>query len=125
MSESNIALLPTQSAVAMRLARVMQSAGWEIKFVDLDLTAQAPKADIRVMRDSWLARHPAAPTPTASTPKADGEASRFPFAGYDPKFCSGSNPDNPQEWPDATQLPSEADRTREGGDVDSEGASHV
>lgn len=30
--------------------------------------------------------------------------SPFPFAGYDPKFCPGSNPDNPQEWTDEAEA---------------------
>lgn len=33
---------------------------------------------------------------------------RIPFAGYDPKFCTGSNPDNPQPWPDDEAQPTEA-----------------
>lgn len=57
MDKSNIALLPlVQPAVVTRLACVMRSAGWEINFIDIDLTNQTPKADIRVMRDDgrWL-----------------------------------------------------------------------
>lgn len=56
------------------------------------------RAELRVVVCAALA---AAPTPTASiAPKAEAEAARFPFAGFNPKFCPGSNPDNPQEWPD-------------------------
>lgn len=33
---------------------------------------------------------------------------RIPFAGYDPKFCPGSNPDNSQLWPDNEAQPTEA-----------------
>ena len=40
----------------LSLQRVMQSAGWELKFIDLDLTGEKPKADIKIARDDgrWL-----------------------------------------------------------------------
>ena len=41
---------------AVALQRCMSLAGWEIHFVDLDLTADRPSADIRIMRSDgrWL-----------------------------------------------------------------------
>jgi hypothetical protein len=51
-------LLPiSQQTIAVsRLASVMRSAGWEIEFLDLDLTGDQARADIKVVRDDgrWL-----------------------------------------------------------------------
>jgi hypothetical protein len=45
--------LPLASA---RLQQMMSLAGWEIDYIDLDLTGEKPKADIRIKRDDgrWL-----------------------------------------------------------------------
>ena len=39
-----------------RLSRVMRSAGWEIEFIDLDLTGDQPKVDIKIhgANGRWL-----------------------------------------------------------------------
>jgi hypothetical protein len=45
-----------QATQVARLQAVMRAAGWEIAHVDLDLTGQQPKAEIKMMRDDgrWL-----------------------------------------------------------------------
>ena len=47
---------PGQVMPVVRLTSLMRSAGWEIEYIDLDLTGNQPKADIRVKRDDgrWL-----------------------------------------------------------------------
>lgn len=47
---------PGPVARAVSLQRVMQAAGWEIHYIDLDLTGVRPTAEIRVARDDgrWL-----------------------------------------------------------------------
>jgi hypothetical protein len=37
---------------------------------------------------------------SALSANAEPVASRFPFGGYDPKFVSGSNPENPEPFPE-------------------------
>ena len=46
---------PSLSPVA-QLSRVMRSAGWEIEFIDLDLTGDHPKVDIKIhgANGRWL-----------------------------------------------------------------------
>lgn len=46
----------SQAPALLKLARVMADAGWEIAFVDLDLTTDRPQAEIKVVRDDgrWL-----------------------------------------------------------------------
>lgn len=50
----HVALRATSAAA--RLALTMRSAGWEIEYIDLDLTGNQPKADIRIKRNDgrWL-----------------------------------------------------------------------
>lgn len=45
-----------QSLAVSRLYRVMAAAGWEISYVDLDLTQEQAQAEIKVVRDDgrWL-----------------------------------------------------------------------
>lgn len=47
---------PALAPQSARLQRLMAAAGWEIQFVDLDLTGAQPRLDLRVMRDDgrWL-----------------------------------------------------------------------
>jgi len=47
---------PALAPSASRLQQLMSAAGWEIKFIDLDLTGAQPRLDLRVMRDDgrWL-----------------------------------------------------------------------
>lgn len=47
---------PALAPQTARLQRVMAAAGWEIQFVDLDLTGVHPRVDMRVMRDDgrWI-----------------------------------------------------------------------
>lgn len=47
---------PGPAIQAAALQRVMRAAGWEIEFIDLDLTQSQPKAEIKVVRDDgrWL-----------------------------------------------------------------------
>jgi hypothetical protein len=46
----------SQSLAVSRLNRVMAAAGWEISYIDLDLTQEQAQAEIKVMRDDgrWL-----------------------------------------------------------------------
>ena len=44
-------------APAVRLQQTMARAGWEIQFIDLDLTGAAPSADMRIRRDDGLCLH--------------------------------------------------------------------
>jgi len=41
----------TSSTAVAKLNEVMRSAGWEVEYIDLDLTGEKPKAAIRVKRD--------------------------------------------------------------------------
>ena len=45
-----------QSLAVSRLSRVMALAGWEISYIDLDLTRDRAQAEIKVVRDDgrWL-----------------------------------------------------------------------
>ena len=51
-------LLPIsqQTSAVSRLASVMRAAGWEIEFLDLDLTGNQARADIKLVRNDgrWL-----------------------------------------------------------------------
>ncbi|MDP3273406.1 MAG: hypothetical protein U1D69_12820 [Polynucleobacter sp.] len=47
---------------------------------------------------------------TNSTPTVAQGEPRFPFAGFDPNFCPGSNPENPQEAPAVAHPPAEVVR---------------
>ena len=44
------------SRAMLTLQRTMALAGWEVDYVDIDLTGSAPKAEIKVRRDDgrWL-----------------------------------------------------------------------
>jgi hypothetical protein len=46
----------SQSLAVIRLSRVMAMAGWEISYVDIDLTRPKAQTEIKVMRDDgrWL-----------------------------------------------------------------------
>lgn len=46
----------TRNAPQAHLLAVMQAAGWEVEFIDLDLTGEQPKVDIKVTRADgrWL-----------------------------------------------------------------------
>jgi hypothetical protein len=46
----------TQVTAVARLNRVMALAGWEIHYIDLDLSTDHPQAEIKVVRDDgrWL-----------------------------------------------------------------------
>jgi len=48
-------VMPTPPAL-VSLQRTMAAAGWEVAFVDLELTGTAPKAEIKVTREDgrWL-----------------------------------------------------------------------
>lgn len=48
---STIADQQAPSAAVSKLNRVMRDAGWEVEYIDIDLTAEKPKATIRVNRD--------------------------------------------------------------------------
>lgn len=50
------AVAPRSGDSIAKLGRVMQAAGWEIDYVDLDLTGEKPKAEIKVHRGDgrWL-----------------------------------------------------------------------
>lgn len=51
MSRSDaVQTAPKASLAVSRLNRVMREAGWEMEYVDLDLTGEKPKANIRVNR---------------------------------------------------------------------------
>jgi hypothetical protein len=47
---------PVHAAPILSLQNVMRSAGWEIHYIDLDLTGERPKAEIKVARNDgrWL-----------------------------------------------------------------------
>lgn len=47
---------PGALANIVKLQKVMRAAGWEIQYIDLDLSSEQPKADIKVARDDgrWL-----------------------------------------------------------------------
>ena len=42
------------SSTAKSLQRMLAAAGWEVDFVDLDLTGDAPKVDIKICRHDGL-----------------------------------------------------------------------
>ena len=46
----------SEMAQVTRLAAVMHAAGWEVEYIDLDLTGEQPKADIKVARHDgrWM-----------------------------------------------------------------------
>ncbi len=50
-SVNDAALVSGSNAAIATLNRVMRSAGWEVEYIDMDLTAEKPKVDIRVNRD--------------------------------------------------------------------------
>ena len=61
MEQAPIAAGPLEASVMphgalTRLQRVMAIAGWEVEYVDMDLTGQRPTAEIKVQRDDgrWL-----------------------------------------------------------------------
>jgi hypothetical protein len=56
MPVSNTSEPMTINQPVARLASVMRAAGWEVEFIDLDLTGDQPKANIKVVRADgrWL-----------------------------------------------------------------------
>ena len=54
--ESHHAATPVKGEAMLTLQRTMALAGWEVDYVDLDLTGGAPKAEIKVRRHDghWL-----------------------------------------------------------------------
>jgi hypothetical protein len=53
---TNLTMTSSPNQAAVRLASVMRAAGWEIEYVDLDLTGDQSRAEIKVMRSDgrWL-----------------------------------------------------------------------
>lgn len=56
MSEGKHTPVLLPSVAAERLVVMMYRSGWEIRYVDLDLTSEQPQAEIKVARDDgrWL-----------------------------------------------------------------------
>lgn len=57
MSAAELAQLATQQRALICLQAVLQIAGWEIRFIDIDLTGDSPTFDARVERRDGLWVH--------------------------------------------------------------------